>query len=239
GQEAQSVRRLERAAGRRKAVNLEMVAVRGFYIPTLALLPNLILGLIFGVGGWQVIHHDLSIGGLVAFNQYLAYLVVPLRFVGWMLAQSQQAVAAGRRVFEILDTQPAIASPRSARSLPPLTGEVTFDGVTFVYPGTSTPALRDVSFTAKAGETVAIVGPTGSGKSTIATLLPRFFDPTDGRVLVDGVDVRTVTLPSLRSQIGVVFDEAILFSASVRDNIAFGRPGAEDDEVVEAARAAG
>src|SRR5207302_4729153 len=93
--------------------------------------------------------------------------------------------------------------------------------------------------TAKAGETVAIVGPTGSGKSTIATLLPRFFDPTDGRVLVDGVDVRTVTLPSLRSQIGVVFDEAILFSASVRDNIAFGRPGAEDDEVVEAARAAG
>ena len=239
GQEARAIDRLDGASARLRDINLQMVRVRGFYIPTLALLPNLILGLIFGVGGWQVLDHHLSIGGLVAFTQYLGYLVVPLRFVGWMLAQSQQAVAAGRRVFEILDTQPEIATTRGAPSLPPLSGEVTFDRVSFAYPGSSTEVLHDVSFSVRAGETVAIVGASGAGKSTIAALLPRFFDPTEGRVLVDGVDVRTVAIPSLRRQIGVVFDEAILFSATVGENIAFGRPEATDEEIEAAARAAG
>jgi ATP-binding cassette subfamily B protein len=175
----------------------------------------------------------------VAVIQYLFLLVVPMRYVGWMLAQAQQAIASSERLFEILDTQPDIADRPDAQVLDRVVGEVRFDSVTFTYPGASTPALRQVSFVIRPGETVAIVGATGSGKSTVAALVPRFIDPGEGSVAIDGQDVRGVTLASLRRQIGVVFDEPVLFSASVADNIAFGWPDAAFDDIVSAATAAG
>lgn len=239
GQEGRAVRRLELRATELRAVNLEGVRVRSTYIPVMALVANLIWAVLLGVGGLEVIHRHLSLGNLVAFYQYLAFVIVPLRYVGWMLAMAQQATAAGRRVFEVLETQPAISDPSHARPLPSIMGEITFDGVTFTYPGSERPALDDISLTIQPGETVALVGMSGSGKSTFAALLPRFADPTRGRVLIDGIDIRTVSLPSLRSQIGVVFDEPVLFSASVRDNIAFGDPNALDGDVRRAAEAAG
>jgi ATP-binding cassette subfamily B protein len=162
-----------------------------------------------------------------------------MRYVGWMLAMGQQAVAASNRVFEILDTQPEIADRPDAVALDRIVGEIRFDGVTLSYPGSSGPALRDVSFVIRAGESVAVVGATGSGKSTIAALIPRFIDPDAGAVRVDGLDLRTATLSSLRRQIGVVFDEPVLFSATVAENIAFGWPDAPPEDVVAAATAAG
>jgi ATP-binding cassette subfamily B protein len=239
GVEHRAIGRVERASAALRDVNLAAVAVRARYVPTLALLPNLMLATIVGVGGLQVIAGHLSLGGLVAFNQLLTGLVLPLRYVGWMLSQAQQATAAGRRVFEILDTQPGIADRPAARRAEPFEGEITFEHVTFRYPGSAAPALCDVSFTIAPGETVALVGMSGSGKSTVAALVPRFFDPDEGRVLIDGHDVRDYTLASLRRQIGVVFDEPVLFSATVRDNIAFGFPDAPAAEVERAARAAG
>ena len=239
GQERRAVAELEQAASRLMDVNLQGVRVRSFYIPGLAAIPNLVYAVLLGVGGLEVVHHHLTPGGLVAFYQYLAFVIAPLRYVGWMLAMAQQAQAGGERVFEILDTQPAIADAPHARSLSPVEGEVVLERVGFTYPGSRSPALVDVSLSIRPGETVALVGMSGSGKSTIAALLPRFLDPTSGRVLVDGVDVREASLASLRSQIGVVFDEPVLFSASVAENIAFGVPDASADEVVRAATAAG
>jgi ATP-binding cassette subfamily B protein len=239
GREAWAVDRLDRSAAGLRAVNLEAVRYRAAFVPALNLQPNLMLAAVLGIGGLRVIDGALSIGGLVAFNQYLVLLLFPLRFVGWILSMAQQAIAAGDRVFEILDTQPEIADAPGARSLGPLAGEVRFDDVTFTYPGSITPALVEVSFTVEPGETVAVVGATGSGKSTLAALLPRFFDPSRGRILLDGHDVSSVTLSSLRHQIGVVFDEPVLFSATIHDNIAFGFPDASRDDVERAARAAG
>jgi ATP-binding cassette, subfamily B, bacterial len=239
GVEAGAVGRLVGRSSELRDVNLEAVRFRAFYVPLLALLPNLILAAVLGVGGLEVIHHHLTLGGLIAFNQYLTFVVVPLRYIGWMLSMGQQATAAGQRVFEILDTQPDIADRPAAPPLGPIDGEVAFEHVTFVYPGSTEPALRDVSFTAHPGQTVALVGMSGSGKSTVASLLPRFFDPTEGRILVDGRDVRDVTLASLRRQIGVVFDEPVLFSATIAENIAFGYPDASRDDVERAARVAG
>jgi ATP-binding cassette subfamily B protein len=148
-------------------------------------------------------------------------------------------MAAAVRVFEILETEPDIRDGAHVAPLGAVDGEIRFDGVTFAYPGATAPALRDVSFTVRPGESVALVGATGSGKSTVASLIPRFDDPQAGVVTVDGVDVRTVTLASLRRQIGVVFDEPVLFSATVVENIAFGKPDADQAEIVAAAQAAG
>jgi ATP-binding cassette, subfamily B, bacterial len=239
GVEAASGDRLERAARHLRDVNIEAIRRRALYVPVLSLLPNMLLGVVLGVGGFEVINGSLSVGSLVAVIQYLFLLVVPMRYVGWMLAQAQQAVAASERLFEILDTQPAIANRPDAGILDRAAGEIRFDSVTVIYPGASVPALREVSFVIRPGETVAIVGATGSGKSTVAALVPRFIDPDHGRVEIDRRDVRDVTLASLRGQIGVVFDEPVLFSATVAENIAFGWPDAATDDIVAAATAAG
>jgi len=239
GVEQGAVRRLDTAATGLLDVNLEAVRRKAFYIPLLNLLPNAIMAIVLGVGGFQVIDGSLSLGAMVAITQYLFLLVVPMRYVGLMLAMAQQALAASNRVFEILDTQPTIRDAPGAETLPPVVGEIELDRVTFRYPGSTIPALDELSFTVRPGETVAIVGATASGKSTVAALLPRFSDPDSGAVRVDGRDVRTVTLRSLRRQIGVVFDEPVLFSATVEENIAFGWPDASRAEVVKAATAAG
>jgi len=176
---------------------------------------------------------------MVAITQYLYLLVVPMRYVGWMLAMGQQAVAASDRVFEILETQPEITDAPRAEELGPIVGEIRLEHVSLTYPSAPSPALHDLSFTIRPGESVALVGATGSGKSTIAALIPRFLDPDAGTILVDGRDLRSVTLASLRRQIGVVFDEPVLFSATVAENIAFGWPDAPAEDIVAAATAAG
>lgn len=235
GREERVSEELERSAGRLRATNLEAVAIRSRYLPTLTLVPALIVAVVLSLGGVRVISGALSLGSLVAFNQYLALVLSPLRVAGWHLASAQQAAAAGQRILEVLDTEPAITDPPDADDLSPIVGEVTFDHVEVTYPGSATPSLSDVSFTVRPGETVAIVGPSGSGKSTLLALVARMVDPTSGRVLVDGIDIRTVSLASLRRQVAAVFDDATLLRGTVGDNIAFGDPAASADAVQSAA----
>jgi ABC-type multidrug transport system fused ATPase/permease subunit len=161
-----------------------------------------------------------------------------VRWLGFVVNRIARAIASGQRIFEILDTETAIQERPGALELRPMRGEVTFEDVSFGYTGAKRDALAHVSFTARPGERVALLGPTGSGKSTIINLLPRFYDVTGGRILVDGHDLRDLTLTSLRDQIGTVLQETFLFSVSVRENIAYGRRDATDEEVVAAAKAA-
>jgi ATP-binding cassette subfamily B protein len=185
----------------------------------------------------MVVSGSLSIGDFFAFNLLLAMLVMPLRMLGMWIGQAQRAIAAGERIFEILDEPEEIADRPGARQLPPGPGAVRFERVDFAYePGR--PVLEDVDFEIEPGRTVALIGRTGSGKTTLAALVPRFYDATGGRVLVDGVDVRELERRSLRREIGVIAQDPFLFSASVRDNIAFGMPDAPHEAVEAAARAA-
>ncbi|HET8627177.1 MAG TPA: ABC transporter ATP-binding protein [Thermomicrobiales bacterium] len=189
-------------------------------------------------GGWQVIGGALTIGGLIAFNTYLSFLLFPLFTIGFQSAGISRAGASALRVFEVLDAPVEVHDRPGARPLGEIAGRVAFEDVHFRYPGSEREILRGVAFTAEPGQTVAILGTTGSGKSTVINLIPRFYDPTAGRVTIDGRDVRDVTLASLRSQIGVALQETLLFSGTVRDNIAYGRPDATQEEVEAAARAA-
>jgi ATP-binding cassette, subfamily B, multidrug efflux pump len=224
-------------------------------IPLLFLIANLGMVAIIWYGGSQVIQGVLTLGVLVAFTGYLGQLIEPVRRLGMILPAVAIAGAAAERIFEILDVVPDVKDEPDARPLPRLQGHVRFENVSFAYGTTAQngggvrmkgisvrqeqrPVLQDVDFTVQPGRIVALLGQTGSGKSTIINLLARFYDPTSGRVLVDGCDVRQATLNSLRSQIGVVLQETVLFAASVRDNIAFGRAGAAEHEVIEAAKAA-
>jgi ATP-binding cassette subfamily B protein len=181
---------------------------------------------------------SLTIGEWQEFSLYLIYLFLPIAQFGFIITQLGQAAASAGRIFEILDAHSDVTDRPGARALPPVRGQVRFEGVGFRYFGSGDPVLRDVSFEARPGETVALLGMTGSGKTSIINMLPRFYDVTDGRVLIDGHDVRDVTLESLRAQIGIVLQETTLFSGSIRDNIAFGKPDARDDEIEAAARAA-
>jgi ATP-binding cassette subfamily B protein len=238
GREEWAHERLARVAGRLRAANLEAVGIRSTYIPALGLLANVILAVVLGVGGVEVIYRRLSLGGLVAFSQYLGLLLLPLRFLGWYLAIAQQAVASAARVFEVLDAEPEAVADRPGRPLGRHSGGVAFETVSFTYPGSQRPALRQVSFSADMGEIVAVVGPQGSGKSTLLALPLRLLEPTDGKVLIGGTDIRDVSVRSLRREVAVVFDDPILFGGSIRDNIAFGRPDADDAAVERAARLA-
>jgi ABC-type multidrug transport system fused ATPase/permease subunit len=212
--------------------------LQAYYNPLIGFLPQLGLAVVLLVGGRSVINGSLSIGAFTAFYAYLLRLLSPMRTLGMSLGMAQRATAAGARLFEILDRTPRITSPVGAQTLPEGSGAVRFEHVTVRYEGQDIPALHDVSLDVTAGRTVALVGATGSGKTTLAQLLARLYDPIAGRVLVDGVDVRDVDLRSLRSAIAIVDDSPFLFSASVRDNIAYARPDATLDEVEEAARRA-
>src|SRR5262245_51914196 len=169
---------------------------------------------------------------------YLMYLFFPVAQFGFIITQLGQASASAERVFEILDTRNDITDKPDAIILPDVTGTVKFENVTFRYFGGGEPVLKNVSFTANPGETIALLGATGSGKTTIINLLPRFYDPSEGRITIDGHDLRDVKLESLRSQIGIVLQETTLFSGTVRENIAFGRPDASQKEIEAAAIAA-
>jgi ATP-binding cassette subfamily B protein len=237
---AQEERRAERFAGATDAVFHESLRAnrqRALYVPLLTFLPLVAQGIVLLAAGRMVVSGSLTIGDFFAFNLLLAMLVMPLRMLGMWIGQAQRATASGERIFEVLDEPEGIADRPDAHPLPQGTGEIRFDGVSFGYePGR--PVLEDVDLDVPAGRTVALIGHTGSGKTTLASLVPRFYDATAGRVLVDGVDVREVTRRSLRREIGVISQDPFLFSASVRDNIAFGIPDAPLDAIVAAAGAA-
>ncbi|MEM7034498.1 MAG: ABC transporter ATP-binding protein [Chloroflexota bacterium] len=207
-------------------------------LPVFFFISNIGVVLIVWVGGLWVIDSRLSLGDLVAFITYLNFLVMPLMLIGFLSGMMARASASAKRIFEVLDAESEVNERPDATPLPPLQGQVQFDSVSFRYIGQEQDVLKSISFSVEPGQTVAILGATGSGKSTIINLLPRFYDVTQGCILVDGVDIREATLDSLRSQIGIVLQETTLFSGTIRDNIAYGRPDARDDEVIAATKAA-
>jgi ABC-type multidrug transport system fused ATPase/permease subunit len=238
---AREDRQLERFGNRTGRVfEQAMISTRlqAFYNPLIGFLPQLGLAVVLVIGGRRVVHGSLSIGDFTAFYAYLLRLLSPMRTLGMSLGMAQRATAAGARLFEILDRAPRIVAPASAPALPEGSGAVRFEHVTLQYEGAAVPALHDVSLEVPAGRTVALVGATGSGKTTLVQLLPRLYDPASGVVSVDGVDVRSVDPASLRAAIAVVDDAPFLFSASVRENIAYARPDATFEEVELAARRA-
>lgn len=212
-------------------------AIRNTF-PLIFLLSNLITLAVVGYGGSQVIGGAFTIGELVAFNSYLMFILQPILLVGFAAPVIAQAAASAERVYEVVDAQIEIRNRPGAVPLQNYTGRITFEAVHFRYPGAVTEALKGISFEAKPKELIAILGSTGSGKSTIVNLLPRFYDVTAGAVRIDGHDVRDLTLESLRSQIGIVFQETTLFSGTLRDNIAYAAPNALMEAVIAAAKTA-
>jgi ATP-binding cassette subfamily B protein len=210
---------------------------RAFYVPMLSFLPLLSQAAILLVGGRMVANGSLSVGSFVRFNLYLAMLVMPLRALGMWIGQAQRATASGERIFQVIDEPEEIGDAPGAAELAPGPGRVTFDSVTFGY-DPERPVLRAIDLELEAGKVVALIGHTGAGKTTLASLVPRFYDVQTGSVSIDGMDVRQVTLASLRSEIGVIAQDPFLFSATVRENIAFGRPEATDEDIERAARLA-
>ncbi|MEI2703638.1 MAG: ABC transporter ATP-binding protein [Baekduia sp.] len=227
-------------AATRRVFDQSMVAVRlsAFYQPLMGFLPQIGLALVLIAGGHRVINDQLTLGDFSAFYVYLLMLIGPMRGLGMSLGLAQRAVASGDRLFEVLDREPRIVSPENAPPLPDGRGAVRFDHVSLRYEGAGEDALEDVSLDIPAGRTVALVGATGSGKTSLAALLSRLYDVTAGSVLVDGSDVRDVDVFSLRSQVAVVDDAPFLFSATVAENIAYARPDATRQQVEDAARAA-
>lgn len=219
-------------------LNLVVGRMMAAAMPLIFLIANLSLLTVYWIGGYQAIAGHLSVGRLVAFANYMMMAFFPMLMLGMIMAMLSQAGASAERVFEILGAKSEVIDKPDAVALPPIRGQVTFERVTFRYFSGGEPVLKDVSFTAEPGQTVALLGATGSGKSTIINLIPRFYDATEGRVAVDGYDVRDVTLDSLRQQIGIVLQETTLFSGTIHENIAFGWPDAPLDEIIAAAKAA-
>ncbi len=217
---------------------LKVMSLMTFLMPLIFLLANLGQALVLYSGGQQIINGTLTLGEWQKFSLYLVYVFIPVGQLGFIITQMATASASAGRVFEILDAQSDVEDAPDAIALPEVKGHVSFENVTFRYFGGETPVLNEMNFTAEPGQTIALLGMTGSGKSTVINLIPRFYDPSEGRVLIDNTDVRKVTLETLRSQIGIVLQETTLFSGTIRDNIAFGRPDAPMEEVIEAAKAA-
>lgn len=218
--------------------NLDVYKSISVAFPSLFLVTNLGTTAVVWVGGLLIMRGTATVGELVAFNAYLIYLSMPLLMMGFIATGISRASASAARVYEVLDAEIEVRERVDAADLPPVEGRVAFDHVSLRYVGAESDVLCDVSFVAEPGRTVALVGPTGSGKSSVVSLIPRFYDVRGGRVTIDGYDVRDLTLESLRRQVGVVLQEATLFSGSIRDNIAFGAPDASLEDVRAAARAA-
>ncbi|MET0423165.1 MAG: ABC transporter ATP-binding protein [Actinoplanes sp.] len=235
--EGRQLRALAESADRIRWAYRQDARIRSRWNPLLDNLPRLGLALVLLVGGIMVIDGHTTVGTIVAFNSYVLMLQPPFRMLGMMIMMGQRASASARRIYEILDTPSDITDAPDAVDVP-LRGDLAFAGVSFAYPN-GTLALDGLNLRIRPGETVAVVGGTGSGKSTLGRLAARFYDVTEGAVTIDGRDVRTLRLESLRRQVGIVPDEPFLFSLSIHDNIAYGRPDATRDEVVAAAVAAG
>jgi ATP-binding cassette subfamily B protein len=206
-------------------------------VPLMDLLANIGVVVVIWYGGLLVIDGQLTLGDLVAFSAYLGQLATPIRHLGLLIPAVAMASSAAGRVFAVLDSEIEVLDAPDAVELPAVAGDVQFQRVNFGYDN-GRPVLQDINFTARAGQVIALLGTTGSGKSSIINLLPRFYEPLSGRILIDGFDIGAVTLYSLRRQIGIVLQESVLFATSVRENIAFGKPDASDEEIVAVARAA-
>jgi ATP-binding cassette subfamily B protein len=236
-QEAQERAKFEQRSEAVFAQTIKANRQRALYVPLISWVPLIAQGAVLLVGARMVTSGELTVGGFVAFNLYLGMLVMPLRSLGMWIGQSQRATAAGERIFEVMDAPEEIADRPGAFELPPGGGLLQFEQVDFEYME-GRPTLENIDLDVPAGRTIALIGHTGSGKTTLTSLVPRFYDVTAGRVLVDGVDVRDVTLHSLRRAIGVIPQDPFLFSTTVRENITFGAAGLGDDEVVRIARLA-
>jgi len=251
--EEHQLRRFRRAVDRVFDQSVYSTRLQAVFSPLIGLLPQVGVALVLVVGGRQVINGSLSLGSFTAFYTYVVMLASPMRVLGMTMGMAQRAIASGNRLFEVLDREPRIESPPGAPALPAGGGQVELRGVTLRYEGPqvgasgldhpigdsrSDTALRDVDLAVEAGSTVALVGPSGSGKTSLVALVARLYDPSEGAVLVDGVDVREIDVASLRSQVAFVADDSFLFSAGVAENIAYARPEASRAEVEVAARRA-
>ena len=211
--------------------SLEMVALRGRFWALLELIPNIAMALVLLVGGIAVAHGSMSLGALVAFTTLLVLLQWPIIDIGWILSMAHEAATAADRLFEVLDTMPAISDPEHPVSLPRPRGRLAFENVSFTFPDADEPTLSEINLVLEPGETIAIVGATGSGKTVLTALPARLYDVTSGRVTLDGVDVRDLSLQDLRAQVATAFEDPVLFSMSVRENLTLGRPDATEEEV--------
>jgi ATP-binding cassette, subfamily B, bacterial len=237
GQEQRELQRVSDASQTLYGSQMRAVRLQARYQPLLEAIPTLGQVAILAFGGWLALRHEITLGTFLAFSTYIVQLVSPARQLAGVLTIGQQARAGIERIFQLLDLEPAIRDAPDALAMPELKGEISFSDVHFSY-GSGPSVLEGFDLQIAAGERVAIVGPSGTGKSTVAMLVPRFYEPDRGSVRVDGHDVRDVTLESLRRQIGVVFEESFLFSDTVRSNIAYGRPDGSDEEIEAAARVA-
>jgi ATP-binding cassette subfamily B protein len=236
-QEEAEIERFGRENGHWFNLSAKAARLEAINIPLIDFIANLGTIAVIWYGGLLVIRNQLTLGELVAFSTYLGQLTNPIRRIGLITPAIAMAGAAAERIFKVLDTVPEVKDQPGALSLPPVQGHVRFEHVSFAY----TPefhVLKDITFEALPGQIVALLGATGSGKSSIINLLPRFYDPTEGQITIEGHDTRQVTLYSLRSQFGIVLQETLLFAATIRENIAFGRPEATEEEIIAAARAA-
>ncbi len=235
--ERHMLERFRRSADRVFEQSMLTTRLQSFYTPLMGFLPNIGLAVVLLVGGRQVINGGLSIGDFTAFYTYLLMLSGPVRWLGMSLNMAQRAVASGNRLFEVLDREPSMRSGPGAPALPPGGGRVSLQGVTLGYDG-GEPSLTEIDLELEPGRTVALVGPTASGKTSLVGLLARLYDPSEGRVLIDGADIREVDLGSLRSQIAFVADDSFLFSDTVAGNIAYAHPEATREQIEAAARRA-
>ncbi|HEY8083691.1 MAG TPA: ABC transporter ATP-binding protein [Solirubrobacterales bacterium] len=242
--EEHQLHRFRRAVARVFEQSIYSTRLQAFFSPLIGLLPQIGVALVLLVGGRQVIAGSLNPGDFTAFYIYAVMLASPMRMLGMAMGMAQRAIASGNRLFEILDRDPRIESPPDASPLPVGDGDVELRGVTLRYDGAAPAlgksegpvALTEVDLKVEAGRTVALVGPSGSGKSSLVALIARLYDPSEGSVLVDGADVRSVDVDSLRSEVAFVADDSFLFSATVAENIAYARPGAPREEIEVAAR---
>ena len=237
-QEERQLRRFQNSVSRLFDQAIYATRIQARYTPLISFLPNLGLAAILFVGGREVMDGTLTVGQFTAFYAYLLLLISPMRTLGYMLGAGQRASASGARIFQILDRAPEMTTPAGAPPLPDGSGQVSLANVSLTFAGSPKPALRNVDLEIEAGRTVALVGAMGSGKTALVSLLPRLYDVSSGSVSIDGVDIRTVDLVSLRRAIATVNDDPFLFSATIHDNIAYGRPDATREEVEAAGRAA-
>ena len=217
--------------------SLEANRISAFRQPMLTFCLDALTVAIVGFGGFLAMDGKMTVGMIVQFVQYRVQLAMPIRMIGGLLNTSARAEAASQRIFEILDTESEVREKPDAHPLVAVKGHVRYEGVSFGY-GKTLKVVEGIDIDARPGETVALLGPIGSGKTTVLNLLPRFYDVTEGRVSIDGHDIRDVTLESLRANVGIVMQEVFLFNATIRDNIAYGRPGATDEEIIEASKIA-
>jgi len=238
--EKHEVKRFEDSNDQLYEEQVKLVSKWGTYIPLSTFIIAFSTALVLFFGGWmeQNGFGGVTVGTVVAFNAYVLMLAMPIRFLGFVILLVTQGLSSGRRVFEIFDAPEKITSKPDALPMIDIRGHVQFQNVIFAHEGANKPTLRGISLEAHPGEVIGLIGQTGSGKSTLVNLIPRFYDVTEGAVMIDGVDVRDIPLTDLRKQIGFVLQQSLLFSATVRENIAYGRPDASDEEIVAAAKAA-